>query len=71
MAFYSRSQVLARISFFETFAVLACLVFLFPGTLAAHAQSAVSAAKSPEANSDLNDPAREARVEELLKQMTL
>ncbi len=71
MVFYSRPQVLARITFFKKSALFSCLVILLFGTQSALAQSAASAAKSSQANSDLNDPATEARVEELLKQMTL
>lgn len=71
MAFYSRSQSPATITFFEKFALFALLVIFFFSTQSALAQSAAPAAKSTQINSDLNDPATEARVEELLKQMTL
>jgi beta-glucosidase len=71
MVFYSRPQVLSGITFFKKSVLLLGLFILLFGTQSALAQSAASAAKSSQANSDLNDPATEARVEELLKQMTL
>jgi beta-glucosidase len=71
MAFYSRSQSPARITLFEKSALFALLVILFFSAQSALAQSVAPAAKSTQINSDLNDPATEARVEELLRQMTL
>jgi beta-glucosidase len=69
---YFRRQHLFGLPFFSRAFFLGLLVLSPFATRSSFAQSqAVSAKKAVQANSELNDPATEARVEELLKKMTL
>src|SRR5579885_3104357 len=69
MAIYSRSLLLTGITFFKnrTLLLASLLLLVVPHSIA----QSPFAAKPSAANPDLNDPAIEARIEELLKKMTI
>src|SRR5579871_1033637 len=69
MAIYSRSLLRTGITFFKnrTLLLASLLLLAVPHSIA----QSPFAAKPSAANPDLNDPAIEARIEELLKKMTI
>ena len=72
MVLYSRPQLFARITFFGKFPMLLSFVILLLAPKSSMGQTPPApVAKSLAANSELNDPATEARIDELLKKMTI
>ena len=71
MVLYSRPQLFARITFFGKSLIPLCFVVLLLAPQPSTGQTAAPVAKSPATSSELNDPTTEARVDELLKKMTI